>query len=358
MVWEAVELNQRIRKAIREIENDAFWKALYFILRCVWPALRALRLGDSNKPGMHMIYYLSHLTSVHINKSAAEFKNSSEALFLSGMDDDDSDLSEGDSTDEEQEELWEEEDEEECESSDSDDDNHESLVRSIHDQHITTKIAAVWRHRKKKFNSNYAITGWILSTIPQIQEDVLARMKGWHRDSNEHVITKLYAHDIDVDIGTICDTFWNEFKHFQQKIGVFASPARWNTADAVNGKSHLWHEKYSRPWTDVLGHVACIVTSKRLVIGSAERAWKDVKHIKSGYASHIKAERTEKQSMIYTSARVDEVRVMAESMENATGHRVIAWTDNDTTFDLQLEKFGIETIALSTIVIPKRRFCC
>ena len=52
-----------------------------------------------------MIYYLSHLTSVHINKSAAEFKNSSEALFLSEMDDDDSDLSEGDSDDKEQEEL-------------------------------------------------------------------------------------------------------------------------------------------------------------------------------------------------------------------------------------------------------------
>ena len=74
--------------------------------------------------------------------------------------------------------------------------------------------------------------------------------------------------------------------------------------------------------------------------------------------SHIKAEQTEKQSMIYTSVCVDEARVMAESMENATGHRVIAWTDNDTAFDLQLEKFGIDTIALSTIVIPKKRFCC
>ena len=60
--------------------------------------------------------------------------------------------------------------------------------------------------------------------------------------------------------------------------------------------------------------------------------------------------------MIYTSACVDEARVMAESMENATGRTEIAWTDDDTTFDLQLEKFGINTIALSTIVIPKRRF--
>ena len=62
--------------------------------------------------------------------------------------------------------------------------------------------------------------------------------------------------------------------------------------------------------------------------------------------------------MIYTTSRVEEARVMAESMENATGRTEIAWTDDDTTFDLQLEKFGIDTIALSTIVIPKRRFCC
>ena len=69
-LWEAVELTDKIRKAVADIENEDFWRALYFILRCVWPALRALRLGDSNQPGMHMIYYLSHLTSVHINKSA------------------------------------------------------------------------------------------------------------------------------------------------------------------------------------------------------------------------------------------------------------------------------------------------
>ena len=87
-LWESVELTTRIRGAVSDIEDIDFWKALYFILRCVWPALRALRLGDSNKPGMHMIYYLSHLTSVHINKSAADFKNSSVALFLSEMDDD------------------------------------------------------------------------------------------------------------------------------------------------------------------------------------------------------------------------------------------------------------------------------
>ena len=164
-------------------------------------------------------------------------------------------------------------------------------------------------------------------------------MKGWHRDSVESVIKKLYAHDIDIDIGKINDIFWDEFKQFQNKTGLFKEKSRWNTADAVNGNSHLWHEKYSRPYTKVLGQVACIVTSKRLGIGSAERAWKDVKNIKSGTASHIKAERLEKQSIIYTTARMDEARVKTEATENASGDREIAWNDDDTSFDLQLEIF-------------------
>ena len=34
-LWEAVDLNERIRKAVMDIENEDFWKALYFILRCI-----------------------------------------------------------------------------------------------------------------------------------------------------------------------------------------------------------------------------------------------------------------------------------------------------------------------------------
>ena len=41
-LWESVDLKTRIREAVSDIEDVEFWKALYFILRCVWPALRAL----------------------------------------------------------------------------------------------------------------------------------------------------------------------------------------------------------------------------------------------------------------------------------------------------------------------------
>ena len=88
----------------------------------------------------------------------------------------------------------------------------------------------------------------------------------------------------------------------------------------------------------------------------AEQAWKDVKNTKSCTASHIKAERLEKQSIIYTTACMDKARVKAEATENASGDREIAWNDDDTSFDLQLEKFGVDTNALTTTLILKRRY--
>ena len=101
-LWESVDSTEQIQAEVVNIEDEEFWKALYLILQYVWPALRAPQLGDSNKPGIHIIYYLLHLTSVHINKSAAEFKNSSSALFLSEMDDVADDLLEGELSNEEE----------------------------------------------------------------------------------------------------------------------------------------------------------------------------------------------------------------------------------------------------------------
>ena len=82
------------------------------------------------------------------------------------MDDVDDDLSEGELSDEEEEQ--EDKEKEEDERNGSNDNDDELLAHSIYAQHITTKIAAVWKKRKPTFNSNYTTTGWILSTIPQV----------------------------------------------------------------------------------------------------------------------------------------------------------------------------------------------
>ncbi len=48
---------------------------------------------------------------------------------------------------------------------------------------------------------------------------------------------------------------------FHNKSGVYDKPSRWNSQTATKGKSHLWHEKYSRDCTKVLGVVACLSCS-------------------------------------------------------------------------------------------------
>ena len=52
-----------------DISNPVFWKAMYTILRAVFPALRCLRFCDGNIPAMDKVYTLAHRTSIAIEKS-------------------------------------------------------------------------------------------------------------------------------------------------------------------------------------------------------------------------------------------------------------------------------------------------
>ena len=79
-----------------------------------------------------------------------------------------------------------------------------------------------------------------------------------------------------------------------------------------------------------MGFVACRVRSKILGIGSAEKAWADVKNIKMGKRSHLSAESTEKRSILYTTAKVNDARIKRKLWEkvDTEGHNA-AFGDND-----------------------------
>jgi len=87
----------------------------------------------------------------------------------------------------------------------------------------------------------------------------------------------------------------------------------------------LWHEKYSLPYTVVLGFVGCRVTSKLCGIGPAKRSWGGVKQTKDGVRSHMGTKSTEKRSVIYVTAKIQESRMQQEQME-----KFAAATGNDT----------------------------
>ena len=68
----------RVAACIQDIEDEVFWKAIYCLLRAVFPALKALRYCNSNIPAMDKIYFL--------------VKRADEALQLSQILLDDQDL--------------------------------------------------------------------------------------------------------------------------------------------------------------------------------------------------------------------------------------------------------------------------
>jgi hypothetical protein len=96
----------------------------------------------------------------------------------------------------------------------------------------------------------------------------------------------------------------------------------------------------------VLGFVACHVCSKLCGIGPAERAWAAVKTIKTDKRSHLGGKSIEKRSVIYITAK-QEGRLKLEENEkiDAVG-RTAMFGDDDINFDLQLEKWDVDSDAL------------
>jgi hypothetical protein len=107
----------------------------------------------------------------------------------------------------------------------------------------------------------------------------------------------------------------------------------------------------------VLGFVGCRVTSKLCGIGPAKRSWGGVKQIKDGARSHLGGESIEKRSVIYVTARIQESRMHKHQMEKLDAYGKDAmFGDLDINFDLQLEKFDVETSILKEPAV-QRIFC-
>jgi hypothetical protein len=141
--------------------------------------------------------------------------------------------------------------------------------------------------------------------MEDVQKDVQERLMGMHHDAIEKVFSWLHMPPCpntnpavsSMSLHDIIDTFWNEFKAFQNCTHPYHEPSRWATYNTTKRNSYLWHEKYSIPYTSVLGFVVCHVTSKLCGIGPAERSWGGVKQVKDGKRSHLSGKLTEKRTI-------------------------------------------------------------
>jgi hypothetical protein len=139
-------------------------------------------------------------------------------------------------------------------------------------------------------------------------------------------------------LGDMNNLFWEEFDFFHNKAGPFENREHiWVSGDVRSGASHIWHSKNSLRYTKVFGQLACRVCSKILGIGSAERAWGDVKHLKTNKRSHISADRVKKQATIYGShciSLANMARAYKASDDKSKPYKFWTEEDMDREFDL------------------------
>ena len=174
--------------AILDIQEAKFWKYLYILLQSVFPALKLLCYCDANKPSMDKIYFLSHGTSLSIEK-LIEFLNDKE---LFGSLTPDGNLTQGDIN----LDSADDSDEEEVAFADSDnndgtENNEGTPFNSI--MSFGKTVLFHWNRRKKRIEHEYAIAGWALSVVDKARKDVRERMRGEHQTAIECVICRLHV---------------------------------------------------------------------------------------------------------------------------------------------------------------------
>ena len=74
----------------------------------------------------------------------------------------------------------------------------------------------------------------------------------------------------------------------------------------------MWHKKESLRYTKEFGKFACQVTSKILGIGTAERSWEDVKHLKTNKRAHLLGERAKKQATIFGASCIEDTLLVRQ----------------------------------------------
>ena len=171
-------------------------------------------------------------------------------------------------------------------------------------------VCNLCQKRQLHINTDFSVTVWMLCVIPHIRIDAKDHSDRNHRKQVNNFIKTLFSGSSEEEMNVTLDVFWTEYSAFDNKVGSYdADEFIWKSKDISDGNRHLWHQKYSLPFTKVLGFFACRFTSKVLGIGAAEQSWGDVKTIKYGKRSAISSDVSEKHSIVYTSACIESTKL-------------------------------------------------
>ena len=302
------------------------------LVRSVFPPLIVLRLSDQQEPFMDKLFYYVRRMDISLDKSKnimddveKQFKASSWRTLY------DINSNEEDSND-----------------SDTPQSEYDSETCAEEDSDTTTtlgqKVLDIWNKRRKKLINDFTIAGWLLSPIPEVYSDASIHSTGEHRLAMERLLKKMYATELADDsdeFAILFNDFWADFEHFKSRTGPFNKPYIWKESnpDLHSGRSHMWHKKNSIPFTKVFGKFACRVCSKIVGMGSAERNWGDVKHLKTDKRSHLSSEAVQKQATIFGASCMLNARLERNSKKGTFEDPYKFWNDDD--FDEEFSSFSI-----------------
>ena len=143
---------------------------------------------------------------------------------------------------------------------------------------------SLWNKRRVKLTHDYSCVGWLLSPNPTVMADAKANATSEDSDDVERLLFKLLlpsmlvGQEREVEKGRLSQECWDAHKNVQNRDGSYNKEYIWALASHNDCKAYEWHQQYSKH-AKVLCQLACIVLSKILGIGSAERSWKDTKKI-------------------------------------------------------------------------------
>ena len=193
-------------------------------------------------------------------------------------------------------------------------------------------IQHFWKVRSKAIKSDFAVMGLLLCPIKDVHDDMSRNCNSSHLECAERVLEKLLHPATEREKREKKDKFFQEFREFRAKTGAFdKSKLMWGSSLLDEGKAHVWHDTYSSLNTDVLGWLACRVTSKILGIGNNERAWGAVKQLMQGKRGAISGSRIKKQATIYAKSCIDEAMIKSQNIDDSN-ETFITWTDEDIAF--------------------------
>ena len=303
-------------------------------MRAVFPMLIVLRLADQKDPVMDKLFFYVRRMDKTLEKSKDILDDLEEKTkgvswrLLNDLDDCDDELDDSESHDDTNVIDY------------SSEETADEVDEAQPEKTLGQKVIDIWQKRRAKLVSDFAIAGWLLSPIPEIFEDS-KNMTGAHKSAVDRLLKKMFASELADDsdeLARIMNTFWDEFEHFKTKTGHFGTSYIWNkqNSDLVLGRSHIWHKKNSYCSTEILGKFACKVCSKIVGMGSAERNWGDVKHLKSAKRSHLSPEAVEKQATIFGASCMEDAALERKKAQDNTTTPYKFWDekDFDSTFDM------------------------